>query len=91
VDEEVCGRHSSGVYILLRPRHQHCDLMMAKHGRNTAAINRITSQLCFWRTLLPSFNICKHNGDDEPEDVTFALFPWEICSFRQLVIEELKK
>jgi hypothetical protein len=39
-----------------------------KHVVAIAAINRITRQLCFWRTLLPSFNIRKHNGDDEPED-----------------------
>jgi hypothetical protein len=39
-----------------------------KHVVAIAAINRITRELCFWRTLLPSFNIRKHNGDDEPED-----------------------
>jgi hypothetical protein len=39
-----------------------------KHVVAIAKINRITRQLCFWRTLFLSFNIRKHNGDDEPED-----------------------
>jgi hypothetical protein len=39
-----------------------------KHVVTIAAINTIQRQLCFWRTLLPSFNIRKHNGDYEPEE-----------------------
>jgi hypothetical protein len=53
-----------------------------KHVVTIAAINRITRQLCFWRTLLPSFNISKHNGDDEPEDYMFFwIFMWPFKSF----------
>jgi hypothetical protein len=49
-----------------------------KHVVAIAAINRITRQLCFWRTLLPSFNIRKHNGDDEPEDYSAHLFTFGV-------------
>jgi hypothetical protein len=38
-----------------------------------SAINTKSRQLCFWRTLLPSFNIHKHNGDDEPEELFLDL------------------
>jgi hypothetical protein len=46
-----------------------------------AAINTLPRQLCFWRTLLPSFNIRKHNGDDETEDYDFLIFLKYIPTF----------
>jgi hypothetical protein len=52
-----------------------------KHVVAIAAINRTTRQLCFWQTLLPSFNIRKHNGDDEPEVV--LCFPQSIKQMPQ--------
>jgi hypothetical protein len=39
-----------------------------KHVVAIAAINAIPRQLCFWGILLPTFDIPKHKGDDEPED-----------------------
>jgi hypothetical protein len=38
-----------------------------KHVVTIAAINTKPRRLCFWRSLLPTFDIHKHNGDDEPE------------------------
>jgi hypothetical protein len=44
-----------------------------KHAVTIAAINTIPRQLCFWRTLLHTFDIQKHNGDDEPEDFVLTV------------------
>jgi hypothetical protein len=51
-----------------------------KHVVAIAAINTIPRQLCFWRTLLPSFNTRKHNGDVEPEDSK-----WLMCFYTDFV------
>jgi hypothetical protein len=52
-----------------------------KHIVTIAAINTIPRQLCFWRTLLPFFNICKHNGDDVSEDTKEFYFDTGLLSY----------
>jgi hypothetical protein len=52
-----------------------------KHVVTIAAINTKSRQLCFGRTPLPSFNVRKHNRDDEPEDAEDLLnFQGVLCS-----------